>query len=122
VCTNKTQTANKNKIKVHEGRDVRRRHKPSRANVCAWDSEFLSPVQWHSRLGPSSCEKMRHTAACGARLLGVGLRLLRHDGEIEGVFIEDDAVLILNFYCRLYCLSLGGIVQRIVLKAQELKE
>ena len=30
------------------------------------------------------------------RVVGVGMGLLRHDGEVEGVVVEDDAVLVLG--------------------------
>ena len=33
-------------------------------------------------------------------VLGFGMRLLRHDGEVEGVLVEDDAVLVLGIRGR----------------------
>ena len=30
------------------------------------------------------------------RIVGVGMRLISHDGEVESVVVEDDAVLILG--------------------------
>ena len=34
------------------------------------------------------------------RVVGVGMGLLRHDGEVEGVVVEDDAVLVLGIRGR----------------------
>ena len=34
------------------------------------------------------------------RIVGVGMGLLRHDGEVEGVVMEDDAVLVLGIRGR----------------------
>jgi len=34
------------------------------------------------------------------RVVGVGMGLLRHDGEVEGVVMEEDAVLVLGIRGR----------------------
>ena len=34
------------------------------------------------------------------RVVGVGMGLLRHDGEVEGVVVEDNAVLVLGIRGR----------------------
>ena len=37
------------------------------------------------------------------RVVGIGVGLLRHDGEVEGVVIKDDAVLELCVCSRTLC-------------------
>ena len=66
-----------NKILIEEGLDVRRRIASGTS-----DCELLSSV-----LRPSELVPLNRSYAARGRVLwmaGVGMRLLRHDGEIEG--------------------------------------
>ena len=54
---------------------------------CVWDSQFLIPK---SKRVAFYAEVLQATASW--RVVGVGVGLLHHDGEVEGVVVKDDAV------------------------------
>ena len=61
--------------------------------------ELRAPgIETTTRQGWSSRRRQRGAPPCAARSWGVGMGLLRHDGE--DVFVEDDAVLVLGIRGR----------------------
>ncbi len=65
-----------------------------RPTGCVWDSQFLIPKStrgaFQCRSPPGNGKEVRRRVW---RVVGVGVGLLRHDGEVEGVVVKDDAVL-----------------------------
>jgi len=51
-------------------------------------------IETTTRQGWSSRRRQRGAPPSVRRVVGVRMRLLRHDGEVEGVVVEDDAVLV----------------------------
>jgi hypothetical protein len=59
-----------------------------------WGWQFLIPKSWRAfQRSLGSIEARRRRVW---RLVGIGVGLLRHDGEFEGVVVKDDAVLELS--------------------------
>jgi len=76
---------------------------------CVWDSQFLIPksmrVAFHAEVLKATAKEVR----CRVwRVVGVGVGLLRHDGEVEGVVVKDDAVLELRNEIETCALRLSG--------------
>ena len=78
------------KILIQKRLDVRRPRVTSGTSDC----ELLTTVLWPSKLVSLSRSYAARRRVW--RMVGVGMRLLRHDREVEGVVVEDDAVLVLS--------------------------
>ena len=92
VCARKNEEIKfkGNKILSRKGLDVRRPRVTSGTSDC----ELLSSV-----LRPSKLVSLSRSYAARRRvwrMVGVGMRLLRHYREVEGIVVEDDAVLVLS--------------------------
>ena len=53
--------------------------------------QFLIPKSWRAYRSPSGDSKEARRRVW--RVFGIGVGLLRFDGEVEGVVVKDDAVL-----------------------------
>ena len=51
----------------------------------------MIPKSWRANRSPSGDGKEARRRV--PRVVGVGVGLLRHDGEVEGVVVKDDAVM-----------------------------
>ena len=51
----------------------------------------MIPISWRVYRSPSGDGKEARRRVW--RIVGIGVGLLRHDGEVEGVVVKDDAVL-----------------------------
>ena len=71
---------------------------------CVWGSQFLIPKS--KRRSPSGNGKEVRRRVW--HVVGVGVGLLRHDGEVEGVVVKDDAVLELRNEIETCALRLSG--------------
>ena len=90
MCANKKQTQQVRILKVM--RDAISDAEKRAGTTSAWDSEHLSPVLRHSKLGPLSCSNEARRRVW--RMVRIAMGLPVHEGEAEGVVMEDDAVLI----------------------------
>jgi len=79
-----------NKILIQKRLDERRPRVTSGTSDC----ELLTTVLWPSKLVSLSRSYAARRRVW--RMVGVGMRLLRHDREVEGVVVEDDAVLVVK--------------------------
>ena len=79
-------------LKVHEERELKRRTAQA-IQAAVWSCELLVLRLRHANAGPlAACNAARRRVR---RIVGVGMGLLRHDGEVEGVVV-DDAGLVLG--------------------------
>ena len=95
VCARKNEENEEMKIKgnkifIQKRLDVRRPRVTSGTSNC----ELLTTVLWPSKLASLSRSYAARRRVW--RMVGVGMRLLRHDREVEGVVVKDDAVLVLS--------------------------
>ena len=86
VCANASFSQVKNKKQVTNNLCCSRE-----TQLAAWGWQFLIPKSWRVYRSPSGDGK--ETRRRVWRVVGIGVGLLRHDGEVEGVVVKDDAVL-----------------------------
>jgi len=62
--------------------------------AAAWSCKLLTPRLRHAKAGPLGAGNAVRRRV--RRIVGFGIGLLRHDGEVENVVMEGDAVLVLS--------------------------
>ena len=105
VCANASFSQVKNKKQVTNNLCCSRE-----TQLAAWGWQFLIPKSWRVYRSPSSDGK--ETRRRVWRVVGIGVGLLRHDGEVEGVALSQSMMRFWNsavLWPRTLCSSINLI-------------